>query len=475
MKVEKIHIENFTYFYFIGIGGIGMSALARFFKAKGKSVSGYDRTQTALTSELQTEGMIVHYEENISLIPSVVFDSANKEKVLIVYSPAVPRSHSEYQYFEKNGFCIRKRSEVLGMLTENTFTIAVAGTHGKTTITSMITHFLRNSGIDCTSFVGGITINYESNLVLSEKSDTIVVEADEYDRSFLALHPDIAVVSSVDPDHLDIYNNKAEIENTYRQFVSQIKKGGTLIYNKEQASQLLENNSISAHKHSYSLADAEWKASNISFYDDHSLFDISGPSFTLNGMKLGIPGKHNVENALAAFIVAKQMGATDEKLRIALSGYKGVKRRFEYHVKTDQLVYIDDYAHHPREIQAFIQSVKNIYPNKKITGIFQPHLFSRTRDFIDQFAESLSLLDELILLEIYPAREEPILGINSTLLLNRVKLKNKKLCTKEEAVALVSIKEDEVVLTIGAGDIDLLINPIKNALQIKLKDKLKTV
>lgn len=468
MNKEKKHISNYSYFYFLGIGGIGMSALARFFKARKKHVSGYDRTQTALTKALQAEGMAIHYEENISLVPADIMNPLNKEKVLIVYSPAVPRSHAEYQYFEQNGFCIKKRSEVLGLLTEDTFTIAVAGTHGKTSITSMVTHFLRNSGIDCTSFVGGITINYASNLVLSEKSETIIVEADEYDRSFLALHPDIAVVSSLDPDHLDIYNSKDEIENTYRQFVSQIKAGGILIYNQSQASQLLENNNISAKKYSYALTDAEWKVTNISYYDDHSQFDIKGPNIELKEMRLGIPGKHNVENALAAFIVAKQMGASDEKLRTALRGYKGVKRRFEYHVKTKGLVYIDDYAHHPREIQVLIQSVKNIYPDKKITGIFQPHLFSRTRDFLDQFAESLSLLDELILLEIYPAREEPIPGINSALLLNRVKLLDKKLCTKEEAIACIADKENEVVLTIGAGDIDLLINPIKNALNNKL-------
>lgn len=469
MKTEKIHIDHFDYFYFLGIGGIGMSALARYFKAKGKYVAGYDKTQTILTKELQAEGMDIHYEENISNIPSEILRKENKTKVLIVHSPAVPRTQLEYQYVAKNGFTIKKRSAVLGMLTEDTFTIAVAGTHGKTTITSMITHLLRVGEINCTSFVGGITLNYESNLVLSRESKVIIVEADEYDRSFLALYPDVAVVSSIDPDHLDIYNTKIEVENTYAQFASQIKKGGTLIYNTDQAGQLVTKHPISAKQFSYSLKEADWQATQISYQDDRSEFSIIGPSVNVSGVMLGIPGKHNVENSLAAFIVAKQMGMNDEKIKEALKTYKGVKRRFEYHIKTEQLIYIDDYAHHPREIQAFVQSVKNLYPAKKVTGIFQPHLFTRTRDFLDQFAESLALLDELILLEIYPAREEPIPGINSTLLLDKVKLKNKVLCTKEETIAKVAAIESGVVLTIGAGDIDLLIHPITELLKQKIK------
>ena len=374
--------------------------------------------------------MIIHYDQDLTKIPTEILNAQNKTKVLIVHSPAVPKTHVEYQYFEKNNFCIKKRAEVLGMLTQNTFTIAVAGTHGKTTITSMITHLLHSNGIDCTAFVGGITLNYSSNLVISKKSKTIIVEADEFDRSFLNLHPDIAIISSIDPDHLDIYNTKSEIEKAYAQFSNQIKAGGALVYNKDQAGKLLSQHQINAHSTSYSVNAADWTAKDIRYYDDHSEYNIIGNDEIINNVKLGIPGKHNVENSLAAIIVAKQMKLSNVKIINALGSYKGVKRRFECHVKTKELIYIDDYAHHPREIEAFVNSVKKIYPDKKIIGIFQPHLFTRTRDFIDQFAKSLSLLDELILLEIYPAREEPIPGINSELLLSKVELHKKIICTK---------------------------------------------
>ena len=467
MKNEKLNINNFDYFYFLGIGGIGMSALARFFKAMDKKVFGYDKTQTPLTNALQAENMTIHYDEDVKKIPAEITNIQNKTKVLIVHSPAVPKTHLEYQYFEQNNFCIKKRAEVLGMLTQNNFTIAVAGTHGKTTITSMITHVLHSNGIDCTAFVGGITLNYASNLVLSKKSKVIVVEADEYDRSFLNLYPDIAVISSIDPDHLDIYNTKSEIENTYAQFANQIKTGGTLIYNVDQAGNLLSQHKINASSISYSLNEANWQASHITYFDDHSEYSIIGNSENIKNVKLGIPGKHNVENSLAAFIVAKQMNLSNEKIIEALGSYKGVKRRFECHIKTDKFIYIDDYAHHPREIEAFVKSVKNLYPNKKITGIFQPHLFTRTRDFLDQFAESLSLLDELMLLDIYPARELPIPGINAELLLNKVQLQNKNIYTQEEVVKKITEKENGVILTIGAGDIDLLINPITEILKNK--------
>ncbi len=468
MKNKKPHINDFDYFYFLGIGGIGMSALARFFKAMDKQVCGYDKTQTSLTNELQAENMIIHYDEDVKKIPAEILNSQNKTKVLIVHSPAVPKTHIEYQYFEDNNFCIKKRAEVLGMLTQDHFTIAVAGTHGKTTITSMITHVLHSNGIECTAFVGGITLNYASNLVLSKKSKAIVVEADEYDRSFLNLYPDIAVISSIDPDHLDIYNTKLEIENTYAEFANQIKTGGTLIYNADQAGNLVSQHKINASATSYSLNTADWKASHISFFDDHSEYSITNKVENIEKIKLGIPGKHNVENSLAAFIVAKQMNLSNEKIINALGTYKGVKRRFEYHIKTNKFIYIDDYAHHPREIEAFVKSVKNLYPNKKITGIFQPHLFTRTRDFLDQFAASLSLLDELMLLEIYPARELPIPGINAELLLNKVKLQNKKIYTKEEVIKKINEKENGVILTIGAGDIDLLIKPITEILKTKI-------
>ncbi|MFH1004966.1 MAG: UDP-N-acetylmuramate--L-alanine ligase [Bacteroidota bacterium] len=472
-------LENINNVYFIGIGGIGMSALARYFNMLGKNVSGYDKTKTKLTEELSAEGIEIHYEDNVELIQSSILNS--QSLTLVVFTPAISNENKELKYFQKNNYTIKKRAEVLGMITQQTFTIAVAGTHGKTTTSSLIVHILKSSGIDCTAFLGGITQNYETNFLPgtdikkshSKKSKVkpiIIVEADEYDRSFLNLYPDIAVITSVDADHMDIYGDKKQMEEAYSKFVSQIKKNGVLII-KQGVDKMLVFEKEEKKIFTYSLHhSSDYYARKISIKRGEYFFDAIIPSQNIRGIMLGIQGKHNIENAVAAVAVAQQMNIYIGNIKNALSSFKGVKRRFEYHIKTNNLIFIDDYAHHPEELRACISAVKDMYPEKKITGIFQPHLFSRTRDFADEFARSLELLDELILLNIYPAREEPIDGINSEMLLEKIKMKNKKLCTKKEIVNEISNREIEVLLTMGAGDIDTIVEPIKNELSARIKN-----
>jgi len=466
-------VDKIKYIYFLGVGGIGMSAIARYFNAMGKSVSGYDKTKTTLTEELESEGIQIHYDDDINLISAAIKD--NKQDALIVLTPAVPTDHSELNYFQKNDFTIKKRSEVLGMITKQSFTIAVAGTHGKTTTSSLIAHILKSSEVDCTAFLGGIAQNYGTNLLLSERikekqkrskiKPITVVEADEYDRSFLTLHPDIAVITSADADHLDIYEDKKQLEESYAKFASQVKDGGILVIKKGLDKVLVfekngkKINTYSVHQHS-----SDYYARKISIKKGEYVFDVVTPEATMHEMVLGIPGKHNVENAVAAIAVAQNMNVFSGNIKNALASFKGVKRRFEYHVKTNDLVYIDDYAHHPEELRACIAAVKEMYPSKKITGVFQPHLFTRTRDFADEFARSLELLDAVILLDIYPAREKPIEGITSAMLLDKIRSSNKKVISKEELVAELKERKLEVLLTLGAGDIDTLIEPIKNEL-----------
>jgi UDP-N-acetylmuramate--alanine ligase len=472
-----MNFDNIKYVYFLGIGGIGMSALARYFNAMGKSVSGYDKTRTALTDELVAEGIEVHFDDKIESIRPEV--KSEKSDVLVVLTPAVPKDHSELKYFQKNNYVIRKRSEVLGAITEQTFTIAVAGTHGKTTTSSLIAHILKSSGVDCTAFLGGITQNYGTNLLLSEKLKNLkkkpkikpitVVEADEYDRSFLTLHPDIAVITSVDADHLDIYGSQEQMHESYSQFANQVKDGGVLIIKKGVDKVLvLENGGKKILTYSLHQS-SDYYARKIGIKKGEYIFDVVTPEQAIRGMLLGIPGKHNVENAVAAVAVAQQMNVFSGNIKNALSTFKGVKRRFEYHIKTKDLVYIDDYAHHPEELRACISALKEMYPSRKITGIFQPHLFTRTRDFANEFARSLELLDELILLDIYPAREKPIQGVTSEMLLDKVRTKNKKLVPKKELVQEIKGREVEVLVTLGAGDIDALIEPIKNELLNRIK------
>ena len=466
MDLSKIHSV-----YFLGIGGIGMSALARYFNAMGKRVAGYDKTSTKLTDELIAEGIEIHFEDHIRNIPKYIKELPyDTDNILIVFTPAVPLDHSEYVFFNLNGFNIKKRAEVLGMITQSAHTIAVAGTHGKTTTSSLVAHILKSAGLDPSAFLGGITQNYNTNLLLSENlkvsnlksqvSNLVVVEADEYDRSFLTLHPEIAVITSVDADHLDIYGDKSHVEESFSLFAKQVKS--KLILKKSIVAKV--NSEKTPITYAVNDESADYFAQNIKIDNGFYHYEIVTPHSIFENIVLGLPGLHNVENSVAAVAIACQLNVSEDIIRKALASFKGVKRRFDYHIKTDKLIYIDDYAHHPAELSASISSAKEMYPGKKITGIFQPHLFSRTRDFADDFAKSLDLLDECILMEIYPARELPITGVSSQMLLDKMKSSNKSICQKNDLVQEVGKREIEVLMTMGAGDIDTFVEPITKEL-----------
>ncbi|HEY8400808.1 MAG TPA: UDP-N-acetylmuramate--L-alanine ligase [Cytophagaceae bacterium] len=458
MDLKQVHRV-----YFIGIGGIGMSALARWFKVNGYEVAGYDKTITPLTKELSSEGMAIHYEDNSNNIPDAFRD---KNTTLVVYTPAIPENHEELQYFRKEGYIVKKRSEVLGMITKDAFTIAISGTHGKTTTSSMVAHVLTYAGIDCTAFLGGITLNYKSNLLLNknkDKKEVVVVEADEYDRSFLTLHPDIAVITTVDADHLDIYNNTDAFRSTFVQFVGQIKEGG-IVYVRDIVDLDFP---ASVQKQTFGTEKGEITTRDLRIENSRFTFDVTGGGMDIKGVVLQVPGYHNVENALAAISVANKMGIDGEVIKAALAEFRGVKRRFEYIYKGDSVVYIDDYAHHPTELEAFFKGVKALYADKKFTVIFQPHLYSRTRDFMKEFGKSLSLADEVILLDIYPARELPIPGVTSSELLKEITHDNKRLVAKNELLDVVQKLKTDVLATVGAGDIDQFVIPIKELLEKK--------
>lgn len=459
-----MNILNYKAYYFLGVGGIGMSALARFFNHYQKKVSGYDKTSSDLCKKLEHEGIACHYEEDVPKLQAFLTEYAPNE-VLIVYTPAVPKEHSEYQYLLNKGYTILKRSQVLGEITRQFKTIAIAGTHGKTTTTTLVTHLLKSAGINCFSFMGGISKNYDTNLLLGDinnKDAYVVVEADEYDRSFLTLHPHIALITSSDADHLDIYGDANHVKEGYTLFSKQVKEGGILIVKKNVDNDL----SLTDKRIIYSLnLDTDYCAQSITIENAQFFYDIKSPVESISRVTLGLPGLHNVENSIAAVAIAQQLGIKGDVIKEALRSFSGVKRRFDYRVRTGQTIYIDDYAHHPEELKATIGSVKKLYPDKKITGIFQPHLFSRTRDFGDAFAESLDMLDECILLEIYPAREKPIEGVSSQWLLDKMKLKDKKLLTKEQIVQEIKVNRKEVLVTMGAGDIDSLIEPIEKVLK----------
>ena len=450
---KKMNLNQIHNVYFIGIGGIGMSALARYFKTLGKNVSGYDKTPTTLTDELIESGIEIHFEDRIDLIPKDYYI----ENTLVVITPAVPKTHSEWNYFLEREFQIKKRAEVLGIITKDTFCFAVAGTHGKTTTSSILGHILYESGADVTSFLGGIVEYYNSNLIGNGKTVT-VVEADEFDRSFLHLHPNIACITSMDADHLDIYGDSASIEASFVEFADKIEDKTKLFIAKDLP---LEGISVAVNK----LAD--YKAVNVRIENSQYVFDVEAPSETIKNIKFGLPGKHNLTNALMALAMAKTYGTSNEAIISALGSFKGIKRRFSYQIKTDDLVYIDDYAHHPTEINAVHQAVSELYPNEKVLAIFQPHLFSRTKDFIDDFAKSLSAFEEVILLDIYPARELPVEGVNSAWLLGKMTNANKKLVLKENLISTISKSDAKVIVTIGAGDIGELVKPIKEALNEK--------
>jgi UDP-N-acetylmuramate--alanine ligase len=454
--------------YFLGIGGIGMSALARYFNHYNLHVAGYDKTPTSLTSELQEEGIECHFDENPEYLEHLLADY-KKEEVLIVYTPAVPKEHAEYVYLQKHGYFIKKRAEVLGEITRQFKTIAVAGTHGKTTTSSLVAHILKVSNFNVYAFLGGITKNYNTNLLLGSANGSgektyVVVEADEYDRSFLTLHPYIGVITSVDADHLDIYGDVSFMHESYTLFAGQVTQ--ELIVKKSVDNTL----ALKAKRHTYAVnLEADFCAENIEIRDADFYFDVKSSLSSFDHALLGIPGVHNIENATAAIAVAQLLKIDNETIKKALKSFGGVKRRFDYHVKTKEVVYIDDYAHHPEELKAAIGAAKALYPNKKVTGIFQPHLFTRTRDFAEGFAESLDMLDECILLDIYPARELPIPGITSEMLLGKMNSKNKRLVKKNEVLDFLKMHDSEVLMTLGAGDIDTLVEPIERLLKEKYK------
>ncbi|HQQ93691.1 MAG TPA: UDP-N-acetylmuramate--L-alanine ligase [Bacteroidia bacterium] len=456
-------------YYFLGIGGIGMSALARFFKHHGKDVRGYDKTRTPLCIELENEGISCHYEENAESLETLLA-LYRKEEVLVVYTPAVPVHHSEYRYFGEKGYRILKRSVVLGEITRQYKTIAVAGTHGKTTTTTLITHLLHSAGLNCFAFMGGISGNFNSNLLLGKTGmgdELFVVEADEYDRSFLTLEPHIAVITSVDPDHLDIYGDAEHVRESYSLFAAKVRPGGVLLVKKNVDNDL----KLTEQRLIYSLnLNTEYCAGSIRVEDGQFLYSIKSPVEDIHNVVLGLPGLHNVENSVAAVAVAQQFGLKGNDIREALRSFKGVKRRFDYRLRNADCIYIDDYAHHPEELKATINSVRSLYPGKKITGIFQPHLYSRTRDFVKEFAESLDLLDECLLMEIYPAREEPLEGVNSAWLAGHMtKRETVKILNAEEILMHLKIKKPEVLLSMGAGDIDRLVQPITDCLKNELE------
>jgi UDP-N-acetylmuramate--alanine ligase len=446
-------VDKIKNIYFIGIGGIGMSALARYFHAKGVKVSGYDRTRTELTIELELAGITIHYKEDLNLI--------SREADVVVYTPAVPLGHKELTYYRANSYQVVKRSEVLQWITEGSLNVCVGGTHGKTTTTTMIAHILRHSGYGCNAFLGGIAANYNTNFWSSEKN-VCVVEADEYDRSFLKLSPDVAVITSMDADHLDIYGTAEEVENAFVQFTRRVKTGGCLVskYGLKRSAELK-----AAHHFTYSFDDtrAEVYARDLSVVKGAYHFDIAGKHWEIRDLVLNMGGLHNIENAVAAITVAKHLGISDEKIRAAINDFKGVKRRFEYIIKTDEQVLIDDYAHHPKELEALIQGVRSIY-REKLTVIFQPHLYTRTNDLADEFAASLDLADEVILLPIYPARELPIEGVESEMIIERMKLENKKVMSKEAMQEWLAVSKPTLLVMAGAGDIDVLVEPVKNIL-----------
>ncbi len=465
-----IQLNDIKKIYFIGIGGIGMSALARYFLSKGCAVSGYDKTATALTKQLEAEGIAIHYEDNVDLIP--------KDVQLVVYTPAVPKDHKEMAWYKNNGIEVLKRSAVLGIISKSSFNICIGGTHGKTTTTTMIAHLLRDTGYGCNAFLGGISVNYNTNFWSNERN-VCVIEADEYDRSFLQLSPDIAIISSMDPDHLDIYGTEEALQDAFIEFGSKVKKGGALI-NKFG---LPRGNELKADRHfTYSRQNesADCYATNVRMINGGYRFDVMMKDSMLSDAELHMGGMHNVENAVAAITTAHLLEIDHKKIKAALASFKGIKRRFEYIISPSPVgegwgvvIFIDDYAHHPAELKALISGAKALFSGRKCTVIFQPHLFSRTQDLADGFAESLDLADEVLLLPIYPARELPIPGVTSDTILSRMKNDNKRILSKEELLKFIKEKfvpgldpnVPEVLITAGAGDIDALVQPIKEILE----------
>jgi UDP-N-acetylmuramate--alanine ligase len=450
--------------YFIGAGGIGMSALVRYFLSKGIAVAGYDRSLSPLTEQLESEGAAIHYADDVQLIPE---GFKHPDYTLIIYTPAVAESHTELIFFRTHGFEVFKRAQALGLITRSVRGLCIAGTHGKTTTSVMTAHLLKQSHVDCNAFLGGIPKNEATNLMLSDHSDLTVIEADEYDRSFHHLTPYMAVITYADPDHLDIYGTAEAYRESFEVFTSLIRPGGALIV--KSGIDIVPRLQSGVRLYTYSGSDeaADFHARRIRIGNGAIVFDFAGPSVRIADVQLGVPVKINIENAVAAIVLAWLNGVSAEEIRSGMKSYAGVARRFDIRLQKENVVLIDDYAHHPEELKNSILSVKELYAGRKVTGIFQPHLYSRTRDFASEFAESLSLLDELILLDIYPAREEPIPGVTSQIIGDRVTIAHKTLCTKEQLPAILSAGAYEVVMTLGAGDIDRLVEPVKQILEKK--------
>ena len=456
-------MKSYTSLYFIGAGGIGMSALVRYFLAKGYRVAGYDRTPSPLTAELQAEGLEIVYDESVDLIPDYCRDPAT---TLVVYTPAIPATHAGLVYFREQGFRVIKRAELLGLITQSSKGLCFSGTHGKTTTSSMAAHIFHESPIGCNAFLGGILRNYDSNLILSDHSPFTVIEADEYDRSFHWLHPYMAVVTATDPDHLDIYGTEEAYLESFAHFTSLIQPGGCLVIKK--GIKLVPRVQEGVKVYTYSARDGgDFHADNIRVGNGTILFDFVAPDGVVTDVELGVPVDINIENAVAAMAIARLNGVADDDMRRAMASFKGAKRRFEFWVKRDDRVMIDDYAHHPDELKASIRSVRALYPGRKLTVIFQPHLYSRTRDFAPQFAEALSMADQVILLDIYPARELPIPGVTSQLIFDRITCRDKELCLREKLLERIKECNFDILLTMGAGDIDRLLPEIASIVEAK--------
>lgn len=445
-----MEINSIKAVYFIGIGGIGMSAIARYFLNKGILVGGYDRTPSDLTQKLEEEGALIHYEENVALIPEACKD---KDSALIIYTPAIPASHQELVYFKENQFDLQKRAQVLGTLTRAHKGLCVAGTHGKTTTTSMTAHILHNSHVDCNAFLGGITKNYGTNYILSAQSDYVVIEADEFDRSFHWLSPYASVITATDPDHLDIYGTKEAYLESFAKYSSLIQPGGYLVLHKDLEMEARVQDNVTVY--SYSRNEGDFHAENIRIGNGEIFFDLVSPFENIKDVQLGVPVSINIENSIGAMALAQIAGATAEEIKQAMASFRGVDRRFDFKIKNDHQVFLTDYAHHPEEIKQSIRSIKELYADKKITAIFQPHLYSRTRDFYKEFAEGLSLADDVILLDIYPAREAPIPGVTSKLIYDNLAPEvTKRMCTKDELLDLIQNSDFDVLIALGAGDIE---------------------
>ena len=448
---------NYTNYYFIGIGGIGMSSLARYFLSQKKNIAGYDKTSSSITENLQKEGALIHFEEELDQIPN---DFLNPKKTLVIYTPAIPSIHKQLCYFQSNSYQVYKRAEVLGLIAFSSKALCVAGTHGKTTSSTLLAHLLNEGAWGCNAFLGGISTNFGSNFLLSSKSKYTVIEADEYDRSFLHLSPFASIVTSVDPDHLDVYEEEGAFFSSFQEYVRLINPNGVCVINHGI------NLDVNCAKITYSIQNknADYSATEIKIKDSAFYMTIKTPEGQFHEAKLGLPGVHNAENALACFALLKELGMPVNKLLSGLESFMGVKRRFEFIIKDENTIYIDDYAHHPSELKALIDSIKLLYSNKKISLIFQPHLFSRTRDFMNEFVEELNKVDELILMPIYPAREEPIEGVSSEALLSKISLKSKYLLTPLELPDFFSLNPPDILVTAGAGDIDRMVSKLKNVL-----------